>query len=114
MQKKTLVLLALSAPIVLFQFCSKKENTAAPSYPAIQAAFAGKIDLQNLANYASQSKPAYIIKDNTGSNVITDKKATLGRVLFYDKNLSIDNSISCGSCHKQEFAFSDTALASRG
>jgi cytochrome c peroxidase len=114
MQKKTLVLLALSAPIALFQFCSKKENTATLSYPAIQAAFAGKIDPQNLANYAGQFKPAYITKDNTGSNNITDAKATLGRVLFYDKNLSIDNSISCGSCHKQEFAFSDTAIASKG
>ena len=114
MQKKPLVLLALSAPIILFQFCSKKENTATPSTPAIQAAFAGKIDPQSLSNYANQSKPQYITRDNTGSNTITDKKATLGRVLFYDKNLSIDNSISCGSCHKQEFAFSDTALASRG
>jgi cytochrome c peroxidase len=35
-------------------------------------------------------------------------------VLFYDKNLSVNNTISCGSCHKQEFAFSDTALASSG
>ena len=34
--------------------------------------------------------------------------------MFYDKNLSIDNSISCGSCHKQQFAFSDTAIASKG
>jgi cytochrome c peroxidase len=35
-------------------------------------------------------------------------------VLFYDKKLSIDNTISCASCHKQAFAFSDTALTSRG
>jgi cytochrome c peroxidase len=35
-------------------------------------------------------------------------------VLFYDKNLSIDNSIACASCHKQEFAFGDTALISSG
>jgi cytochrome c peroxidase len=34
--------------------------------------------------------------------------------LFYDKSLSIDNSIACGSCHKQQFAFSDTAVASKG
>ena len=40
--------------------------------------------------------------------------ATLGRVLFYDKNLSEDRSISCGSCHRQELAFSDGEALSRG
>ncbi|MCB0689236.1 MAG: c-type cytochrome [Saprospiraceae bacterium] len=44
----------------------------------------------------------------------TATKATLGRVLFYDKSLSEDNSISCGSCHKQEFAFSDNVALSKG
>jgi cytochrome c peroxidase len=43
-----------------------------------------------------------------------ERSSTLGRVLFYDKALSIDNSISCASCHKQKFAFGDTALISGG
>ncbi len=99
--------------------CSKSETAAVTPvvvdpYAAIKAAFGTKIDPNNLANYANQGKPAYINKDNTGGNTITNAKATLGRVLFYDKNLSIDNSISCGSCHKQQFAFSDTAIASKG
>jgi len=38
----------------------------------------------------------------------------LGRVLFYDKNLSVNNTISCASCHKQEFAVGDTAVSSLG
>jgi cytochrome c peroxidase len=76
---------------------------------------AGLIDLNNLFNYASQTKPNYIVKDNTPiSNPITDKGATLGRVLFYDKKLSANNTISCASCHRQEFAFSDTAGLSIG
>ena len=33
---------------------------------------------------------------------------------FYDKNLSSNNTISCSSCHKQEFAFSDSNVASTG
>jgi cytochrome c peroxidase len=41
-------------------------------------------------------------------------EATLGRVLFYDKNLSADKSVSCGSCHKQELAFSDDVAFSQG
>lgn len=75
---------------------------------------AGTIDLNNLDNYSAQPVPQYIQKDNTGGNPITDAGATLGRVLFYDKNLSSNNTIACASCHKQEFAFSDTALVSTG
>lgn len=75
----------------------------------------GTIDLDNLANYANQTVPSYITKDNTpGTNPITDGGASLGRVLFYDTNLSNDNTIACASCHKQEFAFGDTAIASLG
>ena len=75
----------------------------------------GTIDLNNLLNYAGQSKPAYIQKDNTPvANPITNAGATLGRVLFYDKNLSVNNTIACASCHQQRFAFGDTALQSLG
>lgn len=54
-------------------------------------------------------------QENLPQNLhITDDIATLGRVLFYDKSLSINGSISCASCHKQEFGFSDTAFRSSG
>lgn len=48
------------------------------------------------------------------SNPITNEGATLGRVLFYDTYLSIDNSVACASCHKQEFAFTDGKKFSNG
>lgn len=41
-------------------------------------------------------------------------KSTLGRVLFYDKMLSIDGSTSCASCHQQSAAFADTEKFSEG
>lgn len=85
-----------------------------PTDSAIQAVFQGSIDINNLYEYANQNIPAYILKDNAGSNFITNKGATLGRVLFYDKNLSTNNNISCASCHQQSFAFSDTAIQSIG
>lgn len=72
------------------------------------------IDFNNLYDYASQNTPAYITKDNTVENPITNKGATLGRVLFYDKNLSSNNTISCSSCHQQENAFSDSNSQSVG
>ncbi|WP_343914094.1 cytochrome-c peroxidase [Aquimarina litoralis] len=80
----------------------------------LQATFGQNIDLNNLANYAAQNIPNYITRDNTNGNAITDEKATLGRILFYDKNLSSDNTISCSSCHQQAFAFSDGSDVSTG
>jgi len=38
----------------------------------------------------------------------------LGRVLFYDKLLSINNSVACASCHKRAFGFADNVAFSRG
>lgn len=77
-------------------------------------AFGTNINPNLLANYANQPIPDYITIDNTDGNPITDKGATLGRVLFYDTNLSSNNTISCASCHKQQFAFGDTAPLSQG
>jgi cytochrome c peroxidase len=45
---------------------------------------------------------------------INNELPTLGRVLFYDKKLSLNNAISCGSCHQQSLAFSDNVAFSRG
>ncbi|HZV70941.1 MAG TPA: cytochrome c peroxidase [Saprospiraceae bacterium] len=49
-----------------------------------------------------------------GSSNKTDAIGTLGRVLFYDKNLSSDNSVSCGSCHQQHLGFADDDAFSKG
>lgn len=102
--------------LLLFLFGSCKKNSSVDSdlFPSINETFKGKIDLNNLPNYENQNVPAYITKDNTNGNVISNEKAILGRVLFYDTNFSLDNSISCGSCHLQQFAFGDTALGSKG
>lgn len=75
----------------------------------------GTIDLANLDNFANQGQPNYITDDNSAANnPITDAGATLGRVLFYDKNLSRTNTVACATCHIQQFAFGDTARASVG
>lgn len=47
-------------------------------------------------------------------NPITNDGATLGRVLFYDKNLSLNRTISCSSCHQQANGFSDLSVKSTG
>ena len=116
MRKIPLIFSGIVSLVILLVACSKADTAATGQtvYTAVATAFGAQIDLNNLANYAAQSKPAYITKDNTGNNPIINAKATLGRVLFYDKKLSIDNTISCASCHKQAFAFSDNQLVSTG
>jgi len=72
-------------------------------------------------NYANINLPGYFLdddvqdEDNTpNNNQITDTGATLGRVLFYDTNLSLNNTTSCASCHIQENGFSDPNQFSTG
>jgi len=48
------------------------------------------------------------------ANELTDARMALGKQLFYDTRLSADNSISCGSCHKAEYAFAEPFSLSKG
>ncbi len=72
-------------------------------------------------NYADIGLPPHLSTpgieeaDNTPSNnAITDAGATLGRVLFYDRRLSANETVSCGSCHFAENGFSDPRQFSIG
>ncbi|MEO6130328.1 MAG: cytochrome c peroxidase [Saprospiraceae bacterium] len=47
-------------------------------------------------------------------NPLTVQGVKLGRMLFYEKMLSGDNTMSCASCHQQKNAFSDTNQFSIG
>lgn len=55
--------------------------------------------------------PTLVIPAN---NPLTVEGVALGKKLFNDKMLSADNSISCASCHKQQFSFVDEAKFSTG
>jgi cytochrome c peroxidase len=68
-----------------------------------------KTDLENLL-------PGFI-KDSiylSSANPFTKDKAELGRYLFYDRRLSINNTKACASCHAQEFSFTDSYSRSIG
>ncbi|MEM9545604.1 MAG: cytochrome c peroxidase [Bacteroidota bacterium] len=75
----------------------------------------------NPYNYAELSLPSHFTDgeldpmDNMpDDNLTTNMGATLGRVLFYDKNLSKNNTIACASCHQQKHSFSDPNQFSSG
>jgi cytochrome c peroxidase len=74
-------------------------------------AYACSPDDETALKTAYPELPAIPYAYKVGTN---DHIPTLGRVLFYDKQLSINNSIACASCHKQELAFADNVRFSRG
>lgn len=47
-------------------------------------------------------------------NPYSPEKAELGRLLYFDKRLSADNTISCATCHSPRFAYTDGAPVSTG
>ena len=101
--------------IAVFVGCAKGSEEAAPMpmpVPQLPAA---------LASYTLPTLPAHFnsvalqaFESTPSDNPITDAGATLGRVLFYDKNLSATRAVSCGSCHHQDHGFADTRSKSRG
>jgi len=47
-------------------------------------------------------------------NPLTAAKVELGRYLFYDKRMSVNGKESCGTCHRQELAFTDGRARAEG
>ncbi len=123
-QKQTGIFVCMVIAASCFQYCAKNADTVAVKTGTTQAttntAATGPQLPATVYNYAGIVVPAYILaaltaNDNTPSaNPVTNDGATLGRVLFYDKNLSRNNTVSCGSCHKQDLSFSDSAVKSKG
>ncbi|MEM9022153.1 MAG: cytochrome-c peroxidase [Bacteroidota bacterium] len=115
MKQSGKVLLWGMAAVLCTGACSKDDASQSNlEQSGVIEQFGFAIDLNNPANYAGQGVPDYITRDNSRGNAITDLGATLGRVLFYDRNLSVDNTIACASCHQQALAFGDLPAGSRG
>src|SRR5580704_9613612 len=47
-------------------------------------------------------------------NPMSAAKVELGRYLFYDKRISVNGKASCGTCHRQELAFTDGRARAQG
>lgn len=47
-------------------------------------------------------------------NAYSPEKRELGRLLYYDKRLSADGTVSCATCHDPAFAFTDGKAVSDG
>ena len=91
-------------------------DLVAPSLPVASFAYSD-ISSPLPLHFSAANAPggSVIALDNTPvTNRTTDAGATLGRVLFYDRRVSLNDRVSCASCHQQQFGFADTAKLSRG
>ena len=112
--KKVLFLAALLA-----FFGCKKEDPSPPSDDEVLAQYLN-LPAQPF-NYANPPLPAHLLLNQSlniintpADNPITNWGATLGRVLFFDKNLSKNGTVACASCHKQDHGFGDSEQFSEG
>ena len=67
-----------------------------------------RINLIEIARNPPLGLPAVVIPED---NPITPEKIDLGRKLFFDKRLSINNTISCASCHIPEQGFTNNEIS---
>jgi cytochrome c peroxidase len=63
----------------------------------------------NLTPYVLNIPPSFPSMIIPSNNPLTEEGVALGKMLFFDPILSGDNSMSCASCHKQQFAFVDSS-----
>lgn len=90
--------------VIMLTSCTDKEPLIFAPEPTLPA---------QVANYAEPThSESFWIDDNLYQ--VTNEGATLGRVLFYDKILSMNNRVSCGTCHAQEVGFADPVAFSEG
>lgn len=102
--KKLTYFIALVAIAAILWACQKDiENPAGSRKLDMAALKTNYTDLINKAAFGGWGMPA-----------TSNARIALGRALFYDTKLSLNNTVSCGSCHKQQFAFADNTPLSDG
>lgn len=113
--KKIGTSLALLGILLLAVACNKKADFDIYYYsPEEYATISQYLNLPDLPDDFTSEFPVHLRSAGLFPRPIEREKAVLGRVLFYDKKLSKDGTISCASCHKQEIGFSDDVAFSRG
>lgn len=104
-RKKNIVLCIMSAAaFTLFFLSCKKENYESER----------RLPVLPDQVYAYDTPPKETFFIPYGDSIINNYVATLGRVLFYDVQLSMNNRVSCGTCHKQMHGFADNSNFSAG
>ncbi|WP_116107609.1 cytochrome-c peroxidase [Lewinella sp. IMCC34191] len=118
-------LLVLSVLTLTLTACLEDERTSsltlgtAPFTAAEMEVLNEQLDLGEVVFQREVDLPLHIGQFTTPDGKLHQEpedltKALLGRVLFYDTQLSATGETSCASCHKQELAFGDDLAFSKG
>lgn len=102
MKNRSLILISIIATTIFFA-CQKEESNPPMRVPVLP---------ETVLKYDSIG--GQVDFDPTDGFIINNHKATLGRVLFYETQMSMNNRVSCGSCHKQAHGFADNVAKSLG
>lgn len=99
--------------------CSEEDELCNCVVPQPGVAQVTTIDMGDPYEYELVPYPSHYGQAQNTDNVpadnpITNEGASLGRVLFYDTELSQNRTISCASCHVQSLGFTDSAQFSTG
>lgn len=62
----------------------------------------------------SELPPGILPPEVPIDNSATKEKIALGKKLYFDKRLSVDDTVSCASCHDPEKGFADGLMFSKG
>ena len=65
------------------------------------------IEVAQLGPYRWDLPPGFPYPNVPADNPMTEPKVELGRHLFYDRRLSLNQKQSCATCHQQEHVFTD-------
>lgn len=68
----------------------------------------------NRSDWVWDLPPGFPVPNVPADNPMSKAKVELGRHLFFERRLSGNESMSCGSCHFQSLAFSDGRTLPRG
>jgi cytochrome c peroxidase len=105
MQQKKLFLTGIAAVVLFFAGCMPEEVMPKSRVPVLPA------EPYDYVNATMQLQEGF---SPFGDSTLKNEVATLGRVLFYDQRLSLNYRVSCGSCHRQQYAFGDNREKSFG
>jgi len=109
--KRVLILVMMVAGIVtLFFGCDRSAKTESSKVPTPETdPFAQPKSLQQVG------APVELTDERIpADNPQTPEKISLGRRLFLDRRLSVDGTVSCGTCHDPTLAFTDRRPTSFG
>ena len=93
--------------LILFLNCRSGQSDLSKQTTALNILIFNRLNTTNLSSYNWNLPPGFPTPIVPAENPMSNEKVELGRFLFYDKNLSQNQTQSCSSCHIQSLAFTD-------